>query len=298
MLKNLKKAIVLLLCLITIFSMMSISVSAANYTTNYSKYNNPENSGDYAQWNGKKVVKSSSTSKDEIRWMQAAINYCITYEGLSATKLDVDGSFGPASKTATKAFQKVAGLTQDGSFGPATIKKMKNVLNDGIATFKKNAVNQTTTTTVTESNPATGFDVIYTYVTVNIDTSSMNNWINSMKKGNNTACKNGIIVAAKVKKTNTVTWEVPKSAIYAGPGITGNVNVTYKVPATIQYKVHQHTKNTGYGQSWYYGGGCINTVYSCNCGYRKDLVSWEIPLFDPNGGIQNTKSVIQGLPQF
>lgn len=132
--KNLKKVIALVLCLITVFSMMSISASAASISASLG-YNEAENSGDYAYWNGSKVVKSNSTSKDEIKWMQAAINYCISKEGLKATKLTIDGSFGPASKSATIAFQKAAGLTADGSFGPATIKKMKSVLNDGKKTF-------------------------------------------------------------------------------------------------------------------------------------------------------------------
>ena len=293
----------LMLCFIMVFTLLggtALTASAASVSSSLG-YDQPENSGDYAYWNGSKVVKSGSTTKNEIKWMQAALNYCIQKEGLSASKLTVDGSFGPASKNATIKFQKAAGLTADGSFGPSTIKKMKTVLNDGKATFKNSSTSKTNTTsksTVTEKNPSTGFDVVYTYVTVNIDTSSMNNWINSMKKANDIACKDGIIVAANVKKTKTVTWKVSKAAIYEGPGITGTISAKYNVPATIQYKVHKHTKNTGYGQSWYYAGGCINTVYTCNCGYRKDIMSWEIPLPDPNGGIQNTKTVIQGLPKF
>ena len=127
--KNLKKAIALVLCLVTVLSVMNISASAASVSASLG--NEAENSGDYAYWNGSKVVKSSSTSKDEIKWMQKALNYCISNRGLNATKLTVDGSFGPASKKATIAFQKATGLSADGSFGPATIKKMKNILNNG-----------------------------------------------------------------------------------------------------------------------------------------------------------------------
>lgn len=100
---------------------------ASNYSTNYSSYNQPE-SNDFAYWNGKRVVKGSGTTKNEIKWMQAALNYCISKKGLKASKLDVDGSFGPASKKTTTAFQKKYGLSKDGSFGPATISKMKSVL--------------------------------------------------------------------------------------------------------------------------------------------------------------------------
>lgn len=128
--KNVKKLIALVLCLITTFSVFSISASAATVSASLG-YNEAENSGDYAYWNGSKMIKSSSTTKDEIKWMQAALNYCIANRGLSATKLTVDGSFGPASKEATVTFQKATGLSADGSFGPATIQKMKAVLNNG-----------------------------------------------------------------------------------------------------------------------------------------------------------------------
>ena len=128
-----KKVLSLLLVLTMVLGMFSattVFASAANVSSSLG-YNQPENSGDYAYWNGSKVVKSSSTSKDEIKWMQKALNYCIANRGLSATKLTIDGSFGPASKKATIAFQKAVKLSADGSFGPATIKKMKDVLNSG-----------------------------------------------------------------------------------------------------------------------------------------------------------------------
>ena len=138
--KNLKKVIAVVLCLITMFSVMSISTVAANYTTSYTSYSTPSNSGDYAYWNGSKVVRASGTTVSEVKWMQAALNYCIKYRGLSGSYLDVDGSFGPASKKATTAFQKAYGLSVDGSFGPSTIKKMKDVL-------KSSPNNNTTTST-------------------------------------------------------------------------------------------------------------------------------------------------------
>lgn len=140
--------------------------------------------------------------------------------------------------------------------------------------------------------------VIYTYITMSVDTSSMENWINSTENNEKYVCnaKKGVIVEAKVTKTETVTWKVPKAAVYAGPGITGTVNVKYKVPAEIKYKVHSHTRNMGFGSSWYYANGCIITVYTCNCGYRKELMAWEIPLPDFSDA-QTTQKIIQGLPQ-
>lgn len=114
--------------LVTIFCTSAITVNAASQTTNYNQFTTPSSS-DYAYWNGKKVVKASGTTVSEIKWMQASLNYCIKYKGLKASYISVDGSFGPASKSVTLAFQKKYGLKQDGSFGPSTISKMKTILN-------------------------------------------------------------------------------------------------------------------------------------------------------------------------
>lgn len=136
-----KKLVSVVLALATVFTTLAATATtafAANYSTSYSSYNEPE-SNDYAYWNGKKVVKGSGTTTNEIKWMQAALNYCIAKKGLNASKLDVDGSFGPASKKATTAFQKKYGLSQDGSFGKNTIFKMKSVLNPSPAPTPSNS---------------------------------------------------------------------------------------------------------------------------------------------------------------
>jgi len=140
--------------------------------------------------------------------------------------------------------------------------------------------------------------VVYTYVTKKADTGSLESWVSSMKKNESSLCTiaGGVIVGAKVVKTKTVTWNVPKNSKYQGPGVSGTTKVKYVVPEIIEYKLHSHTRNRGFGKSWYYSNGCIITTYSCNCGYRKELMSWEIPLPDFSGS-QTTKSVIQGLPQ-
>lgn len=152
--------------------------------------------------------------------------------------------------------------------------------------------NTYTTKTITEN------DVIYKYVTASVDTSSMENWISAMKKAENKVCnlEKGVIVAAKVKSTKTVSWKVPKAAVYQGPGITGYVTRKYTVPSVILYKVHEHTRNMGFGKSWYYAGGNIVVVYTCNCGYRKELMEWTIPLPDTSDA-KTTQKVIQGLPK-
>lgn len=124
-----RKIIAILLALVAVFSLCSISAAAFSYDGSYGNYDAPENSGDYAQWNGSKMVKSSSTDKREVQWMQAALNYCKKNLGVSFSDyLEIDGKFGPASKKATQAFQSKYKLTVDGSFGPSTIKKMKDVL--------------------------------------------------------------------------------------------------------------------------------------------------------------------------
>ncbi len=158
--KSIKKFLSIALSLFTVFSINTIGVtaSATNYSTNYSSYNAPASSGDYAYWNGSKVVMASNTTKSEVKWMQASLNYCIKNKGLKASLLDVDGSFGPASKTATTAFQKKYGLKVDGSFGPSTISKMKSVLNSSASTTTSVSNSKSKTLNIDWSNiNSTGF---------------------------------------------------------------------------------------------------------------------------------------------
>lgn len=136
-----KRFFSLVLALLMLISLSTISVQAANYTTDYKAYSTPSSSSDYAYWSGSRVVRSSGTTTSEVKWMQAALNYCIKYKGLNASYLDVDGSFGPASSAATKIFQSCYGLTADGSFGPKTIQKMKSVLSDGEAPTNNSTYN-------------------------------------------------------------------------------------------------------------------------------------------------------------
>lgn len=292
-----KKFTSIMLSLITVFTAFtatSTTALAASYPTNYSSYSAPSSS-DYAYWNGSRMVKASGTTKSEIKWMQSALNYCIKYKGLNASYLSVDASFGPATKKTTSAFQKKYGLSQDGSFGPNTIAKMKSVLSQKTSSSSNNSNSKQPTissTKVTESN------VTYEYVTIELDTSSMDNWINSVKKMENYLCTSnkGVIIASKVISRKTVSWKVSKAAVYQGPGITGYITQKYSVPSKVQYKLHKHTKNHGFGKSWYYSGGNIVSVYTCDCGYRREIMEWTIP-FPDTSDAQTTQKVIQGLPQ-
>ena len=137
-----------LITVFTAFAATSTTALAASYPTNYSSYSAPSSS-DYAYWNGSKMVKASGTTKSEIKWMQCALNYCIKYKGLKASYLSADGSFGPATKKTTTAFQKKYGLSQDGSFGSKTISKMKSVLKNNNEATNYNLVWPTSKTTIT-----------------------------------------------------------------------------------------------------------------------------------------------------
>lgn len=141
--KGLINKVMIAVIAITICFTSMISVNAADASTNYSAYPTPSTSSDYAYWNGSKVVRAAGTTISEVKWMQASLNYCIVNKGVSASKLALDGSFGPACKKATLAFQKKYGLSQDGSFGPKTITKMISILP------------KTTATTTTKSSTAT-----------------------------------------------------------------------------------------------------------------------------------------------
>lgn len=128
--KSFKRILSLIMAIIAVFSMFSVVSFAANYSTSYGSYTQPNTSSDYAYWNGSKVVKASGTTTSEIKWMQSSMNYLISVGYLSGSKLDVDGSFGPASKAMCLKFQAKTGLSQDGKFGPNTITKMINTLKD------------------------------------------------------------------------------------------------------------------------------------------------------------------------
>lgn len=119
-----KRISTLFLCILMLMTIMPLASLAANYSTNYSSYAAPTRT---------LIYQNPNMYGNDVRWFQCAINYLIVYgdnnnSKLSATKLDVDGYYGPASKNACIAFQRKYGLSQDGMFGPASRSKMNAVL--------------------------------------------------------------------------------------------------------------------------------------------------------------------------
>lgn len=58
----------------------------------------------------------------------AAMQYYLSHSGLAGVRgINADGSFGPATETALRNFQKLRGLTVDGLYGPATAKALARV---------------------------------------------------------------------------------------------------------------------------------------------------------------------------
>lgn len=194
------------------------------------------------------------------------------------------------NKTVTWSSSDSSVATVNG--GKITAKKV------GSATITVKTTNGRTSTCTVKVTGVKTSDITYKYVNVNLDTSSMENWIKSVNNIESKVCGNasGVIIGAKVTKWTTVSWKVAKTAIYQGPGITGYQTVKYTVPATVQYQVHSHTRNNGFGKSWYYANQCIVVVYTCDCGYRREIMEWEIPLPDFSDA-QTTQKVIQGLPK-
>ncbi len=140
--KKSKSLLAIFLCVLTLFSVLSISASAASISSSLG--NEAESSGDWVRYRNGRMEKSATTTKDEVKWVQRAINYLIDNRGLTGVaKLSDDGDFGQKSHSAVLAAQKainkaiakkklnLSKLSEDASAGPATIKALKHVLNYG-----------------------------------------------------------------------------------------------------------------------------------------------------------------------
>jgi hypothetical protein len=112
----------------------------------------------------------------------------------------------------------------------------------------------------------------YTYVTRYLDCSSASNWYASAKVADrNIGSK--MLVAKSVLSYKNVKVQVPKQ----GPGNAGYTTKTVRLPYKVQYKYHSHTYNMGFGSRWIYRDNSIVIINSCNCGYRAEVLQWEIP---------------------
>ena len=111
-----KRITALFLSIVTLLSVFSIASISASAVT--------KSPWDYSSTPSRAIYYKTPTMKgNDVKWVQQSLNIVVN------AKLSVDGSFGPACKSATKKFQKQYGLSQDGSFGPATRNKMVSVLN-------------------------------------------------------------------------------------------------------------------------------------------------------------------------
>lgn len=157
--KKTKSIIAIILCMLTLFSTMSISVSAASVSSSLG-YNELDDSGDWVQCKNGKMNKSSSTTKDEVKYFQKAINYMIDNRGLKGiSHLSIDGDYAKLSAAACLAFQKavnkaiangklsISKISEDSSCGSQTINALKHVLNKGNKDTLNPSVSKNTVTT-------------------------------------------------------------------------------------------------------------------------------------------------------
>lgn len=141
--------IAITICLLTLFSTMCMPVSAASVSASL-RHNELEDSGDWIQCKKGIMSKSGSTTIDEVKYFQEAINYMIDNRGLTGiSHLSIDGDYAKLSAAACLAFQKavnkaiasgklsISKLSEDSSCGSQTIRAIKHVLNFG----NKNTLN-------------------------------------------------------------------------------------------------------------------------------------------------------------
>ncbi len=140
--ETMKKIISIILCLVTLFSVVTctgVYVSAA------AKGTDPYSVGTYPTRD--LFYKKGSTVKTgkDVKWVQQVL----VNSGIS---VDVDGSFGPATKEAVKKFQKANDLDVDGSCGPKTRAAMKKWVENNP---KLNGKNSSTEKKATSSSTST-----------------------------------------------------------------------------------------------------------------------------------------------
>ena len=68
------------------------------------------------------AFKTSTDYSFAAQWLQTALHDCY------GQKIDIDGIFGPSTKTALEVVQRKIGVTDDGVYGPTTGKKLEPLL--------------------------------------------------------------------------------------------------------------------------------------------------------------------------
>lgn len=115
---KIKKSLALVMAVISVLSVMLCCPLTASAAYEKDPWHWSSNEPTRAIYYQKSTMKGN-----DVKWVQAALNRVVN------AGLKIDGSFGPACKTATQKFQKKCGLSQDGSFGPGTRSKMIDELN-------------------------------------------------------------------------------------------------------------------------------------------------------------------------
>lgn len=138
--------------------------------------------------------------------------------------------------------------------------------------------------------------VQYTYRTIKFDCTNLEAWKKSVMSAGKYNLS-GTVVAQNVLSYKTVKVKVPVT----GPSVSGKTSyrtINLKLPYTVEYKLHTHTLNKGFGRSWIYTNNGIQMLETCSCGYRKEGLFWEIPDLTEASSSQTSKSVISRLPSF
>ena len=169
-----------------------------------------------------------------------------------------------------------------------------------------------------------------------LDCSSLYNWLQS-SRSIFTLSRNCIVQDVEVVEYGTLTYKVPTtpsstaipgSVVDARERPSSNGNplldelapdfswakdaafdprsnvpgkiVSVQVPTKILYKIHSHTYNSGFGNSWTYAGGStFKFMQRCDCGLYQNELYFEVPLpdFSKYHDNQNTQDVINTQPQ-
>lgn len=117
--------------------------------------------------------------------------------------------------------------------------------------------------------------VKYTYTTLTLDTSSLQNWVKSLMNAQSKC--DGMIVEQTVNETRPMQIVEPLQ----GPPVNGKnptKTTTVNAPYRITLKIHKHQRNFGFAQSWRYADECLVVMYQCDCGFVKEIMSWQIPI--------------------